>query len=96
MIDIDLDFDGLPLHCTPQVHLGHGHQGPAVIACVVDGSALWVHHGQYASKVRFCPYCAKPSSEVFVALASERADVVDTPRAAEDLKPGVAAEVLPA
>lgn len=96
MIDIDLDFDGLPLHCTPQIHLGHGHQGPAVIACVVDGGALWVHNGQYASKVRFCPYCGKPSSDVTVDYADQSSDAIDAPRAANELEPGVAAEVLPA
>ena len=87
MIDIDLDFDGLPLHCNPQIHLGHGHQGPAVIACVVDGVALWVHNGQYASKVRFCPYCGKPSSDVTVEYADESSDTIVVPRAADDLEP---------
>ena len=96
MIDIDLDFDGLPLHCTPQIHLGHGHQGPAVIACVVDGGALWVHNGQYASKVRFCPYCGKPSSDMAVGYADQSSDAIDEPRSADDLEPTPAAEVLQA
>ena len=96
MIDIDLDFDGLPLHCAPQLHLGHGHQGPAVIACVVDGGALWVHNGQYASKVRFCPYCGKPSSDFTVHYASQSSDAIDAPHAENDPEPSVAAAVLPA
>lgn len=94
MLDLDFDFDTLPIHCAPQLHLGHGHQGPAVIACVVDGETgdLWVHNGQYATKVMFCPYCGKRSSDVVVQYANEAPDAIDAidtprPRPTRDLEP---------
>ena len=54
MTDTKLDLDNLPIHCTPQPHLGHDLHGPAINACVVDIETrdLWVHNGEVASKVR--------------------------------------------
>ena len=69
----DLVFDDLPIHCAPQPQLGHGLQGPAIQACIVDTETrdLWVHNGAYASKVMFCPYCGKPAGAVVVSVEEE-------------------------
>ena len=90
MLDIDVDFDPLPVHCTPQQHLGQAtraqRSSPALSTARRGrvGSQRPVRH-----EVMFCPYCGKLASDVVIQYADEAPsaidpiDATDTPRKAD-------------
>lgn len=60
----DLPTDDDPWHLCEPPHDDDraAAWGPAIIRCIGgDDGSLWVDNLEYASRVRFCPFCGEPA-----------------------------------